>query len=473
MNPLETILPSFSFLSAIVQDNTLAREFLDALYPHILYRQEAEREFWAAGQGESAIFTRRGLLAPVTTPIVAGHDPVAETPSWEQYSVLAAQYASTLDVNMPAGWAQADKSGFYLQHMRTLGLQAGMSLNRIARNKLFTRYCGGHTVATAEGSSSTSLPVASLNGFTHTLVNGQEVPVGAGAAALAATLTGVGAVSIVAATPASTSQPFGPGTLTLAASATWSAGAAVLAANRPTIIRSGGGSSVDDLSATDALKVADIREAVSIMERDSVPRHRDGYYHMHVDPKAMAQVYADAEFQNLSQGELDSLPHREFVLGKIMGCLVIKNNQAPNVMTSARTGEAGLLASQRAGTTSSARLSPEFWAEMRNDTGVGILRTIITGGGSLVERYIDEVAGYMAEPGVLGTVGAFAVSTENLVVPIEGVRLILRKPLDRLAQLYTQTWSWSGDWGVPGDKLGGVGAARFKRAIVIESGSTD
>jgi hypothetical protein len=247
----------------------------------------------------------------------------------------------------------------------------------------------------------------------------------------------------------------------------------VLAADRPYIVRSGGGSSVDAIASTDVITSADIRHAVAVMRRDGVPRHPDGYYHLHADPKALSQIFADDEFQNLNQGELDSLPYREFVLGKILGCLVIDNNQAPNVHTSAPDGESGLLVSARTGADSPARLSPEYWAEIRNATGVGLLRTVITGGDSCMEMYIDELSEYMTEAGVVGKVGSFAVTNSSLIIPLDGIRLIIRAPQNRLQDTVSLTWSMSGDWGIAADFLGGVSGGRYKRGVCIEHGSDD
>lgn len=468
---LTSILPELAFLDPIVQDNTLAKEFLEALYPQILFRSEAPRERWEARLGETRIFTRDGLLPPVVTPIAAGTDPTPKDPSFEQWSVLAAQYTDTMDAHMPSSMMVRDRMGTVLRNASILGAQAGQSINRLCRNKLYAKYCGGHTVATALGSGTTSLPVASLNGFTHVIQNGAEVAVSA--SATKAIRIGGASATINAATPDDSSQPLGPGVLTLTSSASWAEGVSVLADDRPYIVRSGGGTSVDAIASTDVLTAADIRHAVAVMRRDSIPTHPDGYYHLHVDPKGVHQVFADNEFQRLNESELDGLPYREFVLGKILGCLVIDNNQVPNVYTSDPQKGSGLLTSNRAGSSSDARLSPEFWAEIRNRNGVGLLRSIITGGESLKEMYIDELSEYMTEAGVVGKAGRFAVTRNGMQIPLDGIRFMMRAPLDRLMQTVSLTWSWSGDWGVPADLLGGVSQGRYKRAICIEHGSDD
>ena len=52
MSILGTLLPALGFLDGIVQDNTLAREFYDALYPELLFRADAIPEKWEANLGD-------------------------------------------------------------------------------------------------------------------------------------------------------------------------------------------------------------------------------------------------------------------------------------------------------------------------------------------------------------------------------------------------------------------------------------
>ncbi len=69
-------------------------------------------------------------------------------------------------------------------------------------------------------------------------------------------------------------------------------------------------------------------------------------------------------------------------------------------------------------------------------------------------------------------IGGFSVVNNGIQIPTERLRLIIRAPQDRLQQQVSQSWSWTGDFGVPSDFFGGLGGSRFKRAVVIESGST-
>ena len=119
-----------------------------------------------------------------------------------------------------------------------------------------------------------------------------------------------------------------------------------------------------------------------------------------------------------------------------------------------------------AGGAGLAVLSPDVGAEVRNAAGLALQRTVITGGGAIYEKYIDE-GKYISEAGVTGKIGQFSIINGGAAVMTRRIRFILRAPLDRLQQVVSQTWSWSGDFPIPSDALSG-NAARFKRSLIIE-----
>ena len=90
-----------------------------------------------------------------------------------------------------------------------------------------------------------------------------------------------------------------------------------------------------------------------------------------------------------------------------------------------------------------------------------------------MEKWIDENSAYSSSAGYTGQVGRFNVVNGGVQVNTERTRYILRAPVDKLQQTVSGTWSFSGDWGVPTDLLGGMTGSKFKRACVIESGSAD
>jgi hypothetical protein len=454
-------------LDAIVQDNTLAREFRDALFPQLLFREEAMPEKWEVNVGDIQVFTRASLLAPTVTPLTAGADPTPKSPSFEQWKVQAAQYGDSIDTHMPS--SRTALAPIFARNAKTLGLQAGQSLNRLCRNKLYCRYVGGDTVTSTTSGATATIAVAQLNGFTTTVVNGEEVPI-SGANPKVIRVSGVaGTQNVTAATPTDANNPFGPGTLTLSAAIAVASGARVLAADAPRIVRVGGAATVDGLTSVSTISLKEIRQAIASLRRNRVPTHPDGYYHVHLDPIAESQIFNDNEFQRLNQGVPDGLRYAEQAIGRLLGAIFFSNNESPNVFNSAESGEGGLVSSAR----SSASSSPEFYGEVRNASGVGILRTIVTGGGAIMEKYIDEESDYMTEAGYVGKVGQFAIVNNGIQISTERIRYIIRAPQDRLQQQVSQAWSWSGDWGVPTDLLGGQTGGRYKRAVVIESGSED
>lgn len=81
----------------IVQLGLLERAFHEALFPSLLYRGEAQYESWPANTGTQMFMTRPGLLAPITTPLVAGVDPVPQTVSYEQWEAVLDRYGGTID----------------------------------------------------------------------------------------------------------------------------------------------------------------------------------------------------------------------------------------------------------------------------------------------------------------------------------------------------------------------------------------
>ncbi len=462
--PTTSILPAdLAFLNAVVQDNTLAREFYDALYPKILYRAEAVPERWEANLGERQIFTRSSLLRPVTSPLTPGREPTPKTPSYEQWDVTAQQYGDSIDTHMPS--SRTALANLFLRNAKTLGLNAGEALNRVARNKLFCSYLGGDTVSAAAGAAVTAIPVASVNGFQRVTVDGQLQTVSS-TNPLSVMISGVtGAQNVVAAAATDPAMPNGAGVLTVAAPVTFAAGVRITSSNAPRIVRSGGGATIDNIATTNILTVADVRNAVATLRRNSVPPHDDGYYHVHLDPLAESQIFSDNEFQRLNQSLPDGMRYRNFVVGHLAGCLFFTNDASPNRDTAEASAED--LVAQR----TAAQLAPSLGAEVVNDNGVAILRTIITGGGSLMEKYIDEIGEFVSEAGYQGKVGQFQVTNSGVMVPIERTRYIIRAPQDRLQQVVSQSWTASLDFGIPSDLLSGQSNARFKRAVIIESGS--
>jgi hypothetical protein len=141
----------------MMQNGILDRVFQEALKPEFIFPAIADAMPWQGGLGDTKTFTRKGLLAPADHPIT-GSDTSAATYSIEQWSVTMDQYGQAVDTNMLTAHGAASK---FLADVETLGINAGQSINQIARNKLYNAYAGGRTWATAAASSDTSIIVQS------------------------------------------------------------------------------------------------------------------------------------------------------------------------------------------------------------------------------------------------------------------------------------------------------------------------
>jgi hypothetical protein len=445
----------------LIQERTLERVFHDALFPKLLFRAEAMPERWEANLGDMMVFTRAGLIPVNTGALVPGNDPIPQTYQTEQWEVIASQHGNTIDTHMPTSYVTL--ASLFLRNTQTLGLNAGQTLNRLARNPLFTAYLGGEAavIATAAIGANT-VRVSTMNGFTQRLLNGRLSAVSAANPLPITFSTAEPANTVIGAVPDDAAVPNGPGTLTLGAVLT--AGLAVrngvFAQTRSRRLRVGGGTTVDALTSANIVTLNDVIQAVSRLRANNVPPHSDGMYHVHVSPEVEAQLFADNHFQRLYQSLPESAPYRELAIGQCVGCYFYRNTETPTTSTVSSTivdpGGAG-----------GALLAPEIGAEVTNEAGLAIRRTIITGGAALYEKYLDE-SKYITEAGVTGKIGEFTIINGGAAVMTRRIRFILRAPLDRLQQVVGQTWSWSGDFGVPSDQLTGD-AARFKRAVVIES----
>lgn len=446
----------------LVQEGLLERAFHDGLFPALLYRSEAQEEEWEANTGTEIFMSRPGLLAPVTRPLAAGQDPTPQQVAYEQWAARLARYASTIDTHVPTSVvSNADQ---FLRNIHQLGLQAGMSLNRIPRNALFRAYLSGHTSLTAATAAvDTQISVAALNGFTDVILQGaagvRPQPVSAGTP-LQITIDPTTPVvrNVVQAIPDNPDDPEGPGTLVLdaAVGAIVAARAAVVSSAAPLIIRAGGGASVDAIAAGDIFTLQDAINAVNRLRKNNVPPHEDGYYHAHINTDGNSQVFEDTAFQRLNTALPDHTYYQEAFIGTIAGIAFFLNTESPELVNSGDIVNTGTVA----------RYSADIGSETVNQNGVAIGRIIVTGRGALYEKWLDEKK-YVTEAGITGKTGDFQVVNAGIEVMTERIRLILRAPINRLQDIVAASWSITTSFPVPSDVTTG-GPQRYKRAIVIE-----
>lgn len=408
-------------IRAMLQNGILDRVFRDALVPQFLFPMIADAEPWQGGLGDTKTFTRKGLLTPVPTAIT-GSDPSASTYSIEQWSVTMDQFGNSMDTNMlMSAMALANK---FLADAETLGINAGQTINQVARNKLYKAYAGGRTWCTTAATTDTSIIVQSTNGFETVMVNGVPTPV-SGSNPLTVNIAGV-ANTVVGVTPGT------PGTLTLGTTRIDVAGDYVVAANAPTTIRATGNSAYD-LTSSNVVTFANFRSAVARLRKMNVPT-LGGYYTAHIDADTEAELFSDADFKQALQGRVDSPIYTDLSIGRFGGIDWVRNIETPTVL---------------GGNGAPATLT--------------IHRPIVLGGNALMAAPFDSANS------LLGGTGVEDVPEVRTVMAAPGVdvTVLVRPPQDRLQQVLSTTWSWVGDYGVPSD-AGSGDAALYKRGVVIE-----
>jgi hypothetical protein len=450
----------------LIQLGLIERAFHDALVPALLYRQEALFEEWVAHTGTQIVMNRAGLLTPVVTPQVSGQDPVPQTLTYEQWIATMARYTGSIDTHMPTNlMSNADQ---FLRNIQQLGIQAGMSINRISRNALFQPYLSGQTMSTVQGNTTdTQIQVASINGFTTVVLPGSTVrPVSVTSAtplAITIPLTGGTTLtnSVVGVIPNNLNDPNSPGTLLLSAQlgATVAIRSAVLSSVAPTVIRAGGGVGVDAVTAADTITLQDITNAVQVLRTNSVQPHDDGFFHGHLPPVMNAEIFADPAWQRLNTALPDHSNYKQGFVNPTLGVLFYLNAESPTPNTTTGLVSTG---------TGGAQYAFDIGAEVTNNLGVNINRTLITGKGALLERGFDEMQ-YISEAGVTGKIGEFSVVNQGLSISTDRIRLYIRSPLDRLGDVVSSTWSLSTAFAVPSDITAISAPSLFKRAVVIES----
>jgi len=444
----------------IVQEDYLTRMFRDALFPALLYREEATKEEWEASTGETKFFTRRGLMKPNLTPL--NGDPTPKSYAFEQWEATAKQQGDAIDTNLKNSYVALQN--LTEANTTTLGLNAGQTVNRLARNTLFRAYLGGNTNLTVAASiGDTTVQVASINGFSVFLSNtdiSKTRPEAVSPSNPLAVTVGGEEVNVIGATPANPANPFGPGTLRLesALTANHLIRESVFAFNRPFQLFEGASDNVDGILPGNTLTYQTIVNAVQTLRQNNVMPCESGKYHIHLTPIAVGQIQADVQFQRMYQSLPESAPHRDLIMADTANSRFYDNNESPNEFT--------VDPDSIEATGTNARMSNEIGADVVNEGGVPIQRAIVMGRSAIQEYWIDEMD-FISEAGVQGKITPNVRVTNNgVLVSTDQVRLILRSPQDRLMQLMSMAWSWSGDWVCPTDVKVGNPAA-YKRAVVI------
>lgn len=459
-------MPDFSTIiqapdiRALVQENLLERAFHDALFPRLLFRGESSPQLWPANVGDTMVFTGVGLMTPQLMPLIPGTDPVPADYQKEQWTAQLQQYAGAApDTHMPSSITAI--ANLFLRNAKQLGLQAGQTLNRLVRNKLYNAAGSGQSVADGAQVAVTTLRVKRVNGFTRSRTGGStvryDIVSGSNPLAIRVGPALATAVNVIGFTPDNAGDEIGPGTLALSAAVTVADRDPVVSNDATFIQRVGGGFRVDDVTTGDILRLADVRAVVARFWQQNVPEQADGRFHCHLSPTSQAQVFSDPEFQRLLTSLPDFFMYRQFALGELLGTVFFRNSENPATDTVV------------GGATASFSLNDPFAPELFNNgatTGVKIERPLFVGQGAIYEYYQD-LDQLLTEAGVTGRVGEPRISNNSIEVSTERIKLVIRAPLNRLQDTVSAAWKFIGDWPVRTDSTTGD-AARYKRVVAIE-----
>ena len=468
-------------IRALVQDNGLQRAFHDALFPAMLFRQEASPIFWPANVGDNQVFTGRGLLAPDMAPMQPGLDPIPDTWTSEQWTAQAQKWVKTIDTYMPNSVVAI--ANLFYSNVQQLGLAAAQTANRLTRNKLFSAALSGVTQSTAATNGGNTIAVRSLNGFTRarnptaalgspvqfqTVSANNPLPVRimqSNGSEVTRNVTGYASTAYTLRGQQVTNDEQGPGVLTFdGAPITTLIRGYVIAVDASYLWRVGGGLVNDGITTANRLTLADIRAAVARLRNMNVPTHPDGYYHCHLDPTSESEIFADAEFQRLNTASLgEHFMYRQFALGVVLGCIFFRNNESPQPTSVLN----GLIASPVYNPNDP--FVGDLYATGIN-TGAQLHYAIFTGGDACKEYYLD-MSGMITEAGLLGKIGEYTghLTNNGIDIMADRIDLILRPPLDRLGEKVASTYRMAGDFVCRTDCATGD-AARFKRTCAIVHG---
>lgn len=488
--PYTGLLPTpLAGLAPYVQDGILGQLFYDEMIRnrrmlHFFTADPSAVRRYEGGLGERKFLTRDARHRPGIDPSQPGVNPTASTHGAEQFLVQPQMYDGKIFLDSLVNFLAAGNRR-QREVKNFIKTNCAQKVDRVAARASYGTYNGGHTVAINAGAPSTTLQVASINGFTESIdANGQVQPV---SVANPKFININGAIaSVVGAVPAAqATSPFGAGTLTLAAAgATFAIGDYVIAQDAPIVLYSGNGNSVDAISAADTLTYAIILKAVGQLRSNGAEPFDDGLFRAMLSPEQEEQLLSDPKVESsLAQRGLSESVDPEIAEATIVtagGVRFMRCNQVPDRFSAADlpSTPGGL----ETGSRTNAALSREIWSEVINGAGVDIGRVLIYGreGGELHYLPIgefDQPGGMLSTP--MSPEAVVSANADGIsILPMPWLRFLFGKPLDDHQLRTPLTWVSFFDTVVPSDFLGGRTAsadlstlggrnARYKRAVTI------
>lgn len=467
-------------IQSAIQQGLLVREFLDPLLARMMFRAEAgEPEKWPLNSGETQIFTENGNILPDAEPLEVGKDPEVVGYGREQWSVTIRTWPKrgARDVPMPQSIVQV--LSLFREDAKRLGLQAGQTMNLLTRNPIFNAGLAGWTVADGAQVATTALRVKRLNGFTTArrpdIASGSPVAYNPVSPSNPQRIFVNGVANqVIGFTPDNPGDELGPGVINLSGAVTVADRDIVQARDASFIWRVGTGNSgkIDNVSSANPLRLSDIRTVVAHAGKQNVPRHRHGFYNFHTDEVAMSQLHGDPEFQRLATSAAvmgDDYLWKNAAIAVAQGVVFLSNNMTPFSDT---IRDADPNQEENIGTYS---LRDPFGGEIWNKgtkaaaNSEAVRHSVLIGQGGLKEYYMPNEA-FLSDAGVVGYMADFTnLANDGVEMRTNGVSLIVRAPANRHQDLVSMAWKWVGGHIFRPDGISG-GLARYKRAIVIQSG---
>jgi len=482
---------------ALIQQGTLVRRIQRALLPRFMYRASVSEapEKWVGNTGETRTYSRKGRISPDARPTRNGQDPGLVAQSYEQWEVSIQKYPrkGAMDIDMPTSVQSiVDR---LLEDSHSLAVHSGDTLNIIARAPLYNAAMAGWTVADGAQTATTALRVRRINGFTRArrpdLAAGSPVKYNPVTSANPLKIKVNGVLNeVIAVTPTATDpdtgnvvadDELGPGILTLRNAVTVADRDIVRAEDATWIHRVGQGNNgkIDNVTSANPLRMVDIRAVVARFNIANAPRHKDGFYHVHMHPIPNSQIFGDPEFQRLTQGGLGRLPDfflfKEQALALGMGCVFLDNNQAPHADTiNLAVANQGVIGNVDPTNEAGYSVTDPLGFEVVNGSTAAaqpVHHTLISAADSFKE-YQQDNALHMTDAGMTGIIGPFRqdLQSDGLQIDTQGITFIMQAPMNRHVDRVPIAWKYIGGFVVAPDGLTGD-RARFKRQAVIESGS--
>jgi hypothetical protein len=425
-------------VAGVIQDGILERRLYKSLRPALNWRMLCAPERHPGRIGERVTKTRSGLISPSTAAgarIAAGGEPALVTRSMEQFGYQVAPYGNAMDIHLPSSFLAIENQ--FLDDMDRLGFQGAQTVGRMARDAILDAYEGGDTFTTDNPSSTTTVTVKDVKGFSTVLVNGvptavsvtNTVPVTIGGTARL--------VSAVAATDGS-SPPKGPGTLTITVALDYAQNDRVKRTEAPVQVRQTARTTDQAILSTDTATIATFRKAAAILKANNVPPlPGTSLYGCFIGPHTKDALFADSEFHDAIQAIGLTGPFADGALGDYAGIRFIEQPQS----------EMPVLADD---------------ADYQTD----VHRSLMFGAEIAIEAFIPETDFQgEAAPSEVASLNHYKMALDGQGTLV----MVVRAPLDSLGRILRASWAANLDYCIPTDVNNLTGSALYKRAVVIKT----